>query len=319
MAMATEHSHCRPDHRAKGPVFDLATPPQETMRLLAGFLTQTCNRNAHLPLSHLTRFHARTVPAIDLYAYLVRILKYAPCGTDCFLAVLIYLERMCHPMAVGDGPPLPRDPVLPPRQSDLSLTRTTLPLALTYNNVHRLLISTTMVAVKFLSDVFFTNLHLSRVGGLPVSELNALEMEVLILNGFNLSVTLEELQEGGNLLLRTNMAAAATDEALKCKLFTSKCNHDSTSPSQHLIDNRRDDEWDEDEDESHDGHHEITSSTLHVGEARKVDAAIVMSPGCSGWWFGSFSRHKYSIVPTTDGDIFHILLLYRCISLTASG
>ena len=40
------------------------------------------------------------------------------------------------------------------------------------------------------------------MGGLPVSELNALELEFLRLNNYNLFVTIEELQKYGNNILQ---------------------------------------------------------------------------------------------------------------------
>ncbi|KAG1144133.1 hypothetical protein G6F38_006580 [Rhizopus arrhizus] len=48
------------------------------------------------------------------------------------------------------------------------------------------------------------NIHrliISGVGGLPVSELNILELEFLALNNFSLFITIEELQQYGNQLL----------------------------------------------------------------------------------------------------------------------
>ncbi|KAF7726757.1 hypothetical protein EC973_008445 [Apophysomyces ossiformis] len=68
-------------------------------------------------------------------------------------------------------------------------------------NIHRLVISGIMVASKFFSDVFFTNSRYAKVGGLPVAELNALELEFLHLNDFNLNVSIEELQQYGDQLL----------------------------------------------------------------------------------------------------------------------
>ncbi|KAG0749511.1 hypothetical protein G6F57_000980 [Rhizopus arrhizus] len=58
-----------------------------------------------------------------------------------------------------------------------------------------------MVASKLFSDVFFTNTRYAKVGGLPVSELNILELEFLALNNFSLFITIEELQQYGNQLL----------------------------------------------------------------------------------------------------------------------
>ncbi|RKO87005.1 cyclin PHO80-like protein, partial [Blyttiomyces helicus] len=128
-------------------------------------------------------FHARTIPTIDIGSYLNRVLKYAPCPNECFLAVLVYLGRMAAGGRREGRGRIGRERT-PPH-----------PLVIVNSyNVHRLLISGIMVAVKLMSDVFFTNLHISRVGGLPVNELNQLEIEFLILNDFNLNVSLEELQ-----------------------------------------------------------------------------------------------------------------------------
>ncbi|TPX32290.1 hypothetical protein SmJEL517_g04584 [Synchytrium microbalum] len=230
--LATQH-HTH-HHKHDSPVFDLAMPPAEAIKLLAAYLTQICADHKAPPTATVTRFHTRSIPNIDIYGYLVRILKYAPCGTDCFLAVLIYLNRMAHPDAKGLGPPIPRDIAKSYKHPEDVPSRTRLPLAITNHSIHRLLISSTMVAVKFLSDVFFTNVHISRVGGLPVNELNALEVEILMLNGFNLSVTTEELQECGNLLLRHSMKAIALDEALKSKLFISR-----SPPTHHSSDSTK--------------------------------------------------------------------------------
>ncbi|KAG2237155.1 hypothetical protein INT48_004657 [Thamnidium elegans] len=68
-------------------------------------------------------------------------------------------------------------------------------------NIHRLIISGVMVASKLFSDIFFTNTRYAKVGGLPVSELNLLELEFLSLNDFALFVSLEELQHYGDQLL----------------------------------------------------------------------------------------------------------------------
>lgn len=51
-------------------------------------------------------------------------------------------------------------------------------------NIHRLLIAGVTVASKFFSDVFYTNSRYAKVGGLPQTELNQLELHFLLLNDF---------------------------------------------------------------------------------------------------------------------------------------
>jgi len=85
-------------------------------------------------------------------------------------------------------------------------------------NIHRLVIAGVTSASKFFSDVFYTNsryakvrkvhpvynwqrLILSQVGGLPLVELNHLELQFLLLNDFRLSVPVEELEAYGTMLV----------------------------------------------------------------------------------------------------------------------
>ncbi|KAI9924062.1 hypothetical protein ASPWEDRAFT_170402 [Aspergillus wentii DTO 134E9] len=68
-------------------------------------------------------------------------------------------------------------------------------------NIHRLVIAGVTCASKFFSDVFYTNSRYAKVGGLPLVELNHLELQFLLLNDFRLSITVEELEAYGTMLV----------------------------------------------------------------------------------------------------------------------
>ncbi|KAI8093889.1 cyclin-domain-containing protein [Halteromyces radiatus] len=178
--------------------FDLALhPTKDTIKLITSLLEKVISVNdalqtdsssstieqsdrRRLSSSNIyTCFHARSVPSISIHAYLTRILKYCPCANECFLAILVYFDRMAKPH--------------PPSR--------TMPLRIDSYNVHRLIIAGVMIASKLFSDVFFTNTRYAKVGGLPVSELNVLEVEFLALNEYNLFVSVEEFQYYGDQLL----------------------------------------------------------------------------------------------------------------------
>ncbi|KAJ3416842.1 60S ribosomal protein L18 [Chytridiales sp. JEL 0842] len=222
-------------HPGSTPVkpFDLlSTPTTETIKLISAHLQSVAAANDRLPSKTITRFHARSVPSIDIESYLNRILKYAPCGNECFLAVLIYLARMSDPCSavlmassgtssLGHGqemcmsptsltsgsslpmpspsgtPSIPSDimayptPVTTAAYQPLIVMRRT-PLVINSYNIHRILIAGIMVSVKFLSDVFFTNSHMAKVGGLPLQELNQLEVEFLKLCDYNLTMQVQQ-------------------------------------------------------------------------------------------------------------------------------
>ncbi|KAK2848508.1 hypothetical protein FQN49_005652 [Arthroderma sp. PD_2] len=69
-------------------------------------------------------------------------------------------------------------------------------------NIHRLVIAGVTCASKFFSDVFYTNSRYAKVGGLPLIELNHLELQFLLLNDFRLAVPVEELDAYGTMLVQ---------------------------------------------------------------------------------------------------------------------
>ncbi|KAF1797087.1 cyclin [Mucor lusitanicus] len=160
------------------PKFDLASfPVTETISMLTCLLKKitAANDSIQQKQSNYTCFHARSLPSIDIDAYLLRILKYCPCANECFLSLLVYFDRMS--------------------QNKLD------PLRIDSYNIHRLVIAGIMVSSKFFSDIFYTNTRYAKVGGLPVKELNVLELEFLRINNYNIFIPLEELQQYGDQLL----------------------------------------------------------------------------------------------------------------------
>ncbi|KAG6542955.1 hypothetical protein Mapa_015647 [Marchantia paleacea] len=111
----------------------------------------------------LTAFHGLRAPGISIGKYLERIFKYTNCSPSCFVVGYVYIDRLIH------------------RQPDLPVTSL---------NVHRLLVTSVMVATKMLDDVHFNNSFFARVGGVSVVELNRLELELLFRLDFRLLVTM---------------------------------------------------------------------------------------------------------------------------------
>ena len=72
-------------------------------------------------------FHGLTRPTISIQSYLERIFKYANCSHSCFIVAYVYLDRFSQ-----------RQPTLP----------------INSFNVHRLLITSVMVAAKFMDDMW---------------------------------------------------------------------------------------------------------------------------------------------------------------------
>ncbi|TFK43046.1 cyclin-domain-containing protein [Crucibulum laeve] len=147
------------------------TPPIDTHAPIWLSLTSASRSAISTPASTLT-FHARNIPTITLEAYLLRILKYCPTTNHVFLSLLVYFDRM----------------------SKLSQDATTRSFVIDSYNIHRLVIAGVTVASKFFSDVFYTNSRYAKVGGLPLPELNQLELQFLLLNDFRLVISTAEMQ-----------------------------------------------------------------------------------------------------------------------------
>jgi hypothetical protein len=108
-------------------------------------------------------FDAKVAPDISIQDYFERIVKYTPCSKECYLAAFIYIDRI---IKINN-------------------------FKITPYNVHRVLITSIMLASKLLDDHTFDNKYYSYVAGLTTKELNCLEINFLELLGYNLSVTEE--------------------------------------------------------------------------------------------------------------------------------
>ncbi|WWC68831.1 uncharacterized protein I206_102766 [Kwoniella pini CBS 10737] len=161
--------------------------------------------------SSLLAFHARHIPSISIEAYLLRILKYCPTTNEVFLGLLVYFDRMTRlgtPQGVGGTQAIFGGGGKDGKGKSFAIDS---------YNVHRLVIAGVTVASKFFSDVFYTNSRYAKVGGLPPTELNSLELQFLLLNDFRLRISLEEMQKYGDRLL-----AYAEEQEEKSKLETER-------------------------------------------------------------------------------------------------
>ncbi|GFY92039.1 cyclin p4;1 [Actinidia rufa] len=96
---------------------------------LSSLLQRVADSNDLNSLLHpqkVSAFHGLTRPNISIQSYLERIFKYANCSPSCFVVAYVYLDRFVQ-----------RQPSLP----------------INSFNVHRLLITSVMVAAKFMDDM----------------------------------------------------------------------------------------------------------------------------------------------------------------------
>ncbi|XP_021722827.1 cyclin-U1-1-like [Chenopodium quinoa] len=107
-------------------------------------------------------FNGVRAPNISIAKYLERLFKYTNCSPSCFVVGYVYIDRLVHKH---------------PELLVISL------------NVHRLLLTSVMIASKMLDDVQYNNAFYAKVGGVSNSELNRLELELLFLLNFEVTVS----------------------------------------------------------------------------------------------------------------------------------
>ncbi|XVF13359.1 hypothetical protein REPUB_Repub08aG0201600 [Reevesia pubescens] len=121
-----------------------------------------CNGSSVRLGNSLHAFHGVRAPNISIPKYLERIYKYTNCSPSCFVVGYVYMDRLAHKH---------------PDSLVISL------------NVHRLLVTSVMVASKILDDEHYNNAFYARVGGVSNTELNRLELELLSLLDFGVTVS----------------------------------------------------------------------------------------------------------------------------------
>ncbi|KAF9606166.1 hypothetical protein IFM89_023407 [Coptis chinensis] len=133
------------------------------LSLISSLLEKSVQRNDSLLESGkkkdvVTIFHGLRAPTLSIRQYVDRIFKYASCSPSCFIVANIYIGRF--------------------------LERTTVHLSSL--NVHRILITSMMVAAKFIDDA---------VGGVSTAEMNRLEIKFLFSLDFRLQVSVDTFQQ----------------------------------------------------------------------------------------------------------------------------
>ncbi|KAL8153127.1 hypothetical protein V2J09_010887 [Rumex salicifolius] len=157
-----------------------STDPPRVLLILALVLERLVARNENLAVAETAAaangpqsknvmkvFDGVRAPSISIPKYLERIYKYTKCSPSCFVVGYVYIDRLVH------------------RHPHLLLVSV---------NVHRLLVTTVMVASKMFDDEHYDNAFFARVGGVSNAELNRLEVELLFLLDFHVMVSPPEFE-----------------------------------------------------------------------------------------------------------------------------
>ncbi|CAH1438873.1 unnamed protein product [Lactuca virosa] len=148
---------------------DLVMP--KLINLLSSLLQRAAESNdLNRPLhtQKISIFYGLIRPNISIEKYLERIFRYANCSPSCYVVAYVYLDRF-----VKSQPFLPINSF----------------------NVHRLLVTSVLISIKFMDDICFNNAYYAKVGGISTVEINLLEVDFLFGLGFQLNVTPETFRD----------------------------------------------------------------------------------------------------------------------------
>jgi hypothetical protein len=134
-----------------------------TIELISDLLVKICEENKIKKCNKnflLKSFTCENIPSISIKDYFLRLSKHAKVNESTIILILIYIDRICNMNH----------------------------FILTYYNIHKLILAAFILAIKYNEDNYYSMVYYSKIGGVPVAELNKLEFEYLILIGFRLFV-----------------------------------------------------------------------------------------------------------------------------------
>ena len=128
---------------------------------ISKILTEISGQNSNIEYNPDDPFSTKSASNVKLKYFFGRIKKYTKIEKSTLIMILIYADRMC----------------------------TTSGIILNPHNIHRIILGCLLLAIKYNEDVYFTNEHYAKVGGISLEELNYLEYFSFQLLDFNLYIS----------------------------------------------------------------------------------------------------------------------------------
>ena len=140
---------------------------------ISELLTNICDENTkdikNEKNPFIKSFVSKNIPTISIKDYLERLSKYSKINSSTILLILIYIDRLCNIYK----------------------------FKLSYFNIHKLILASMLIAVKYNEDDRYSIKFYAKLGGITKTELCSLEYNFISLLNFNLFVS-EELYKKYN-------------------------------------------------------------------------------------------------------------------------
>ena len=157
--------------RAKIDTEELIKIPK-LIKAISHLLSEIVKVNSQIEYDAYDPFSSKVVTTIPIQYYIERIKKYTNIENSTLIITLIYADRVCGMNSI----------VLHP------------------HNIHRVILASCLLAIKYNEDEFYANDYYAQVGGITTEELNLLEYNCIQLLNFNLFVDKKIFQKYVNYL-----------------------------------------------------------------------------------------------------------------------
>ena len=134
-----------------------------TIEIISDLLINICEENKSKKINKnylIKSFTNKFIPSISIKDYIIRLAKYSKVNESTIIIILIYIDRICNINHLN----------------------------LTYYNIHKLILASFILAIKYNEENYYSMSFYSKIGGISLSELNNLEFEFLILIRYNLFI-----------------------------------------------------------------------------------------------------------------------------------
>ena len=112
-------------------------------------------------------FYLQFIPSISLGNYIKRLVKYTKMDISSLILSVIYIDRFCEKYKY----------------------------VLSFNNVYRLLLVSTLISIKFNEDIMVNAKTYSQIAGVQINDLNFLEFQMCIALDFSFNVETDYYQQ----------------------------------------------------------------------------------------------------------------------------
>ena len=131
------------------------------LTIISDLLTGICLENKQKKNSNILNFFlTKKIPSISIYDFLERLVKYSKIEKSTLILILIYIDKFCDMNNVN----------------------------LTFYNIHKLILSSLVIAAKYNEDKYLSNEFYAKIGGITKKEIDILEYQFLTLINFSLYI-----------------------------------------------------------------------------------------------------------------------------------